>query len=139
MNTAALPNTVQDLVRIVGYDAAFAIVKAFGGRSIVITKNIAGYPQMHHDALVAVIGAEAAAKLAAQYSGQMYIPRCQTALTQVRWRAIQEDFDAGMKVNELVAKYSISNRQIFTILKKPVSQHAHQQSFQGDLFYDIHK
>lgn len=78
-----LPDIVTDIANLVGYTAALKLVQAFGGVDFAMPVGATDSAAL--DKLVAVVGADAAHKLTRVYGGDdVYIPRCHTAMTQLR-------------------------------------------------------
>lgn len=134
MNSSALPESIATLCAVIGYDATMALVKSFGGRDLLIPAHAPGYPSAQYELIEAAIGTAAADILCVKHVGRLYVPKCQQALTQARWRKIQMAFDAGKSVGLLVSEFGLSERQIMTILKKTLTTQPAPAAKQYDLF-----
>lgn len=67
-----------------------------------------------------LIGIDGAKALSKTFGGTtVYIPKLSTLSIQVRNRQICGEYDSGVKVKQLSAKYDLSDRQIWSILKTP--------------------
>lgn len=115
---------LEEVVRIIGMDAALKLVEAFGGTSPRVPKSMyADHP------IAAAIGIEPAIKLAQHYAGSdLYVPRCAAHLRALRDREIVRLSDT-ISVDELARRYRLSDRSIWGILKR-----TDMGDGQGDLF-----
>jgi Mor family transcriptional regulator len=65
------------------------------------------------------IGVEAALRLSRDFGGTaLFIPKLRRLHLEERDRQIRKDYDAGIKPRRLSMKYNLSERQIWSILKK---------------------
>ncbi|HHF4380701.1 Mor transcription activator family protein [Haemophilus influenzae] len=116
-----LPETVQQMVDLVGFAAVEKIITNFGGATFRFTDGVHYFPK-----LKALIGLESAAKLREVFRGEwLYIPRCQTALRVLRNYRFKADYDyltqhlnksGRMAMLELCPKYQLSDRSGWEIL-----------------------
>ncbi|MDU3249246.1 MAG: Mor transcription activator family protein [Haemophilus parainfluenzae] len=110
-----LPETVQQMVDLVGFPAVEKIITNFGGATFRFTDGAHYFPK-----LKALIGLESAVKLREVFRGEwVYIPRCETALRVLRNYRFKADFDyltqhlnksGRMAMLELCPKYQLSDR-----------------------------
>lgn len=67
-----------------------------------------------------LIGIDGAKALSKAFGGTtLYIPKLSTLSIQVRNRQIIGEYTAGVNVKQLSAKYDLSDRRIWSILKTP--------------------
>jgi Mor family transcriptional regulator len=110
-----LPRTIRDMVRLIGWPATIAFVRAFGGKRIYIPR---GTESGCAAALAEVVGEDALGKLCRHFGDtRMNVPFCRGAMMQVRNVEIVHAYDAGTGLNELVDRYGISHRWLQIILK----------------------
>lgn len=120
----SLPQTVVDLVELLGHEATMRLVDAFGGLEIEVpsgrTIGKAEGPLTAH--IIQALGGGLASRFMATYGGApLYIPRCAQAIRDERDRAIQADYDAGTRVPDIARKYMISERWVWVVLKRSIS------------------
>lgn len=115
-----LPETVKEIVEVIGLPAAVALVKSFGGTGFYLTQN-----GLDYERAVSAIGEELAKKLTAYYHrAYLYLPKCDVALRVLRNRAFNADFLAltgsgksgRAAMIDLCGKYKISDRQGWEIV-----------------------
>lgn len=118
----ARPSVLADtLVETIGLQATLALVRAFGGKVITIP-NGRGAAGPFSAWLVQELGAEAARRLSAVFGGErLPVPRLAAQAIEARNRALRADYDAGVRMIELVRRYERTERQIRTILGMPDS------------------
>lgn len=116
-----LPETVQQMVDLVGFPTVEKIITNFGGATFRFTDGVHYFPK-----LKALIGLESAVKLCEAFRGEwVYIPRCETALRVLRNYRFKADFDCltqhlnksgRMAMLELCPKYQLSDRSGWEIV-----------------------
>ena len=123
-----LPAQAETLIRLVGLTKAALILDYFGGASL----RLDGPGCRDFLRLVEVAGADAA-KCIATYTGTaspFLVPRCGTALKKVRNARLVSLFDQMTKhekvssretIRVLVERFNLAERQVYRILKEPVS------------------
>lgn len=113
-----LPQSLRELVELVGVAAAWEVVKMYGGRTLPVLKGLA-----EEHPLVVAIGAQAVDRLARHYGSERpYLPRGDFALRHARNREIMAKYDTGKHTaDDLAREYRVSNRTIFKILSQPAS------------------
>lgn len=119
----SLPQSVVDLVELLGYEAAMRLVEAFGGLELEVPNGTTiGKTEGPLTArIIQALGGGLAARFMATYGGEpLYIPRCVQALRDERDRAIQADYDAGLRVPDIAQKYMISERWVWVVLKRAI-------------------
>ena len=118
INLCELPGSLRDLVDLIGYGPAIALTEARGGTLLAIPKKI---PPAHP--IAAIVGAEAAARLAGYHGGTtLELAKGAQALRCLRNRRLVQDYDTGVPVNTLVRRYGLGRRQIFNILGSPLPE-----------------
>ncbi|MBF0399976.1 MAG: hypothetical protein HQL90_04340 [Magnetococcales bacterium] len=111
IDVSVLPYSFKNIEEVIGRECAIKLVNAFGGNNISIPKA------MHSDHRIAVvIGYESAIKLAGHFGGEtIYIPSMMGIRKRERDKKLLEDFDKGMSVSQLSAKYKVSGRTVSNI------------------------
>lgn len=130
-----LPESLRQLIELVGVAAALSLVRAFAGNVIQIP--VRSRPGgMVRERLVHLMGVAAAERLIQAYAGErLPIPRCAQALRDARDREIIRAYDGGASVVTLTAQYALTDRQIRTILKRsPAKTLPGLAGFQPGLF-----
>lgn len=115
-----LPEQICELVELIGFAATMMLVRVYGGGSLRVPF------QFNDDSpLARLIGAPATVALIGRYGGTMlYIARCARALRVRRNIQIAQDYGDGVKVPQLRVTYALTERQIWSILKDPVTLRA---------------
>jgi len=125
--TDLLPESVLDLIDIIGPRATDIIVQRRGGTPIKIPVK-ARPTHWLHDA----IGEQALTDLVKIYAGcEIYIPRCHAALKALRRQQIVDGKAAGISTVDLALMHGMSDRSVRDIL---ASHRAEQAENQLDLF-----
>jgi Mor family transcriptional regulator len=116
VNTA--PVNLLEIVEIIGEAAALKLVNSFGGQTVRIPA-LRNANSEH--ALAQCIGIEALTALAKADGGRwLYVAKCERGLRQQRNVEIVKHYSDGMKVESLVQRYGLSDRQIWNILGSTV-------------------
>ncbi len=103
-----LPSRTQELVKVIGIQAALKLVEIRGG----IRLSVPTRAKPEHW-LVAEIGLEALQSLVGYYQGEeIEIDRCVKALRAIKEQAILEDFQQGLSNTKLARKYAYTERGI---------------------------
>jgi Mor family transcriptional regulator len=114
----ALLKTFQEVIDLIGPDAAQALVARYGGTDIAMpTGKVDG--GKFKRCLIELVGEEATIKLMRHYGGdRLYVPRCQDFSRLERNREIIAKYDrGGVTTNDLALEYALTSRHITTILK----------------------
>lgn len=115
-----LPESVIEIISLIGEQEAHLLIKSFAGRAVFFPKN-AENP--------CAISPSSWVKLCARFGGGLvFIPRCHKVLLHNRNLQIKADRRNGLSIAELTEKYTLTDRQIFTIIGKEVNVQ------QNDLF-----
>jgi hypothetical protein len=116
----SLPQSVRDIVDLVGFPAAMALVKAYGGVCInKVPVHGSGRPGAIRARLIELMGEEAAEKFIKTYSGERFpVARCEAALRDARDTEIIAKYDSGVSGVKLAIEYGMTERNVRTILKR---------------------
>lgn len=138
-----LPESVQNLVRLIGYGRAMDMVREMGGNEFRFPVRPEGH---QYDWLVEVVGPGAAKLLHDHYQGEiLYIPLCKRALIADRDRLMiaryEELIRSGLSGRAAVAAIvtdtrfrPISNRSVEKIVNRPAPPGMREMAAQGSLF-----
>ena len=109
-----LPSSAQDLVELIGLDAALELIKARGGTQVRLPKTAT--PEHY---LTGIIGYEALETLCTVYGGDtLEPPRCVNALRALRDAAILRDHREGQTIAALALKNQMTERGITKVLRR---------------------
>ena len=134
-----LPPSFAGIVAIVGAERAFSLVKHLGGTSFKIGANKRKGGKALHFALAQWVGEEHATRIETALKGQreLYIPKCEALLREMRNRQIRHDFDgltlqklpmkAHLAIKNLARQYQLSERMVWSIVNSPPAQPNHTQ------------
>lgn len=121
-----LPDSVKQMARLVGLQAALMIVDSFGGTQRYFINWFRESRGRDFQLLCDLIGKEKAKVLSKKYhptNGYMYIPRCLKAMNYMRNREIVIMFDkisseisARQACNTIGIKFGLSDRAVETIV-----------------------
>lgn len=111
-----LPDSVHELIALIGVPAALALVERYKGIRLFVPVHARDIRTDHP--LARVIGVEPARKLVERYSGmELSIPRCVAALRAVRDREIRALHRAsGWPAARIAQRFNLTERQVYTIL-----------------------
>lgn len=126
--TIAMPASLDDVLAAIGEAATLKLVEAFGG----ITPRLPAKRNVVESHPIAqVIGLEALRTLVAKLGGgrYMYIPRCTDGLRLKRDQQIVTDYSNNVPVPELARRNNLSDRQVWSILKKTVMDDGQEELF----------
>ena len=100
---------MDEIIVTIGKESAAKLSESFGGRTLYFSKT----PK---DDVINAIGYQAALKLAEVYDGCLiYIHNAKAAKMDARNKLIKADKAAGLSIRDLVEKYNLSDRRIFSI------------------------
>lgn len=109
------------LVETIGLEAAQHLVREYGGKQIKIPDG-SGRAGAFSAWLDEALGIEPARALRATFGGEtITVPKLYAQMLAARDRLIVADYDASMTMLELVRKYSLTERQLRTILNRPAA------------------
>ncbi len=138
-----LPESIQNIARLIGHGKAMALVREMGGNEFRFSMQPTGDK---YDYLAEVVGEGAARTLHSQYRGELlYIPVCADALRADRNRLIiaryEELIGIGFRGRAAVAAIvtdarfrPISNRTVEKIVNSPAPPGMPEMVVQGRLF-----
>lgn len=124
-----LPDGAIDLIQVVGADAAYRLIKRWGGTSLPVGMNKTRNGKILHANLAEEIGEENALKISRIFGRQrfLWVPKCQDALREVRNRKIRAQIDdltmrgsysMPEAVRKIAVEYNLTDRQIWYIAKQ---------------------
>ncbi|MCS4534261.1 Mor transcription activator family protein [Neisseria montereyensis] len=124
-----LPDGAIDLIQVVGADAAYRMIKRWGGTSLPVGMNKTRNGKILHANLAEEIGEENALKIGRLFGKQrfLWVPKCQDALREVRNRKIRAQIDdltmrgsysMPEAVRKIAVEYNLTDRQIWYIAKQ---------------------
>ena len=125
-----LPDGAVDLIQVVGADAAYRLIKRWGGTSLPVGMNKTRNGKILHAKLAEEIGEENALKIGRIFGRQrfLWVPKCQEALRELRNRQIRARLDeltmgGGIysmpeAVRKTAVEYDLTDRQIWYIAKQ---------------------
>ncbi|MDZ7655580.1 MAG: Mor transcription activator family protein [Sulfurimicrobium sp.] len=130
MRLSDLPESLRHLTGLIGWEASIRLAETLGGITYDMPKSAdcaAG------ERLTEIIGRAATDKLVEHFGGSsIYLPMAATAIRRARDRSIVAEYGNGVSVNDLVLKYRLCDRQIWTVLKK--TDCSAEEEKQGALF-----
>jgi len=123
-----LPASLDEVIAVIGESLTLELINVYGGTTqrLPAIRNatdehefakVIGKEKLHQ--LIKAIGA----------SRYVYIPRCADGLRLKRDREIVSRFNEGEAVENLAREHSLSDRQIWNILKKTEMSDEQQQLF----------
>lgn len=120
-----LPDVVIDIAALVGYKTALKLVQALGGIDFAMPSGeTGGHASM---LLTNAVGVDAAKLLIKAYGGErVYIPRCQSAFTQMRNQEFRRSVMAMVANGETqkaairlyAPQYGFTERWAYTVLSE---------------------
>ncbi|MDR3322905.1 MAG: hypothetical protein LBS89_01720 [Zoogloeaceae bacterium] len=130
----AFPETVRELVRVLGLEAAAAVVTHFAGRSfrvpVAVSSPFQRPASRSRREILKCISFEVLTQLVKEMGGcDIYIPSCQKAMLQKQADKIRAEFDMltgktggytfRQAIFDLAGRYHRSDRWIEKVLKQP--------------------
>ena len=119
-----LPETMVQIVDVIGVKASLDLVKAIGGARFKFGKGKNDTPRLNM--LFSAIGEEQTYALLRVFGGEeLYVPRCEEALRELRNEQFRHDFfylterqgmSRLMAMSALCPRYKISDRTGYTIV-----------------------
>ncbi len=124
-----LPESVMAMVTLIGAEPTLQLLRAYGGTTFPVSRNIKKAGQATHAALAEVVGDKAADKLCTAFGHQqkLWLPRCDKAVRELRHRKIRRQFDeltgkdgmtAFWAVQNLAGAHRLTDRTVWDILKE---------------------
>lgn len=118
---ADLPPSARELVRLVGWRGAMALVREMPGARIYCPVRGATHSRQadaRYAQVAELAGERAAARLYKEYAGALFeVPTCRAAIRSARDRYVRALYDADTPVEQICAATGISRRQVFYVLK----------------------
>lgn len=125
VETDLLPESMAELVDVVGLPAVLKLMEAFGGTEFWIPEKL-----QHVHPLVAAVGPEAAQTLCEYMAGvRLKIPRGKAIKIEIRNSAIRRERHEGAKLSELALRYELTDRQVLNILNASPADDRQQDLF----------
>ncbi|STZ76319.1 Mor transcription activator family protein [Bergeriella denitrificans] len=129
-----LPETVLDIVAVIGIQATMDLVRAIGGARFKFGKGRRDTPRLN--ILFSAIGEAKTYELLKIYGGEeLYVPRCEEALRALRNEKFMQDFldlterqgvSKLLAMSTLCPRYQISDRTGYTIIRSKCEPVSHQ-------------
>lgn len=123
-----LPESVLALMTVIGLSETVELVKNLGGTTYPLRQGRTKGSESRLAYLEEIIGGAAVEKMVAALAPcDLFIPKCDQALLELRDRHIRRRFDvqtgkgvpAYEAVNDLALAHKLTDRHIWRILKKP--------------------
>lgn len=125
VETELLPDSMADLVDIIGLPAVLKLMKTFGGTELWVPEKLS-----HAHNLVTAIGPEAAQTLCEYMARErLKVPRGAEITREIRNRAIRRERREGAKLAELALCYGLTDRQVLNILNSEPADDSQQDMF----------
>lgn len=110
----------DEIVSVVGYPAARRLFDYYGGKQVKIPNGV-GQPGLFVARLIELLGEAGFKSLIARFGGEsLTVPQGHAHALIARNRAIVDDFDAGLSWLDLIHRYHLSERQLRSIINRPV-------------------
>lgn len=125
-----LPPAALELIRVVGWEATYKLISHYPGTHFPVGKNKTKAGKILHAALSEVVGEKNAERISLAYRTQrnVWIPKCQGAVQELRNRLIRRQFDelisqtppmpAYLAARNLALEHYLSERHIWRILNE---------------------
>ena len=118
-----LPQSIRNMIDVIGANAALALVRTYAGQIIKIP--VGDTDGAMRTRLISVMGLDAACAFIKHYGGErMAVPRCLKALLAERNAAIIKKYDSGQSVPSLVQEFNLTERRIYSLLKMSPEENA---------------
>lgn len=130
IDLADLPESLAELARLIGLDAAIALARARPGVRIYVPLDV---ETLNGHWLAQTIGFEAALRMVGRYGGDGHflVPKAWRALIAARNRGIVREFLAGRSQRDLALAHALTERQIGAIV---AASGARREELQESLF-----
>lgn len=111
----------EAMIEAIGLEATRTLVRLYGGKRIKVPSG-KGKPGSFSAWLDDNLGLEAARRFRATFGGEdIAVPKLYAQLIAVRNRLIVEDYSAGLAMLDLVMKHQLTERQIRSIINRPLA------------------
>jgi len=120
-----LPGILNEIAEVLGSKIALMISDEFGGMKIYLAKwsGDEGKQGRSISTLIKCIGENATKQLCQLYGGShITIPSCKSLVKKMRDKAICTEVSRGVKREDIVRKYGISDRRIRSIVSNTSQQ-----------------
>ena len=108
----------MEIAEIIGLPATTRLVEAYGGRRLFVPKHSKTQHKLAH-----LLGFEQARRMSHHFGGEcLFIARGTNTARAKRNAEITRAFDTGTSVPALARAHQLTERQIYTILSKPVQR-----------------
>lgn len=112
----SLPETMQELERVLGSFPALRLMAVHGGGTISIPVTL---NPKHR--LAEIVGLDAMTDLVAHFGGELlYIPKPDKRALYLRNQIIIQRYNEAEPVKKIAKDYKLTERQVWRILKKPL-------------------
>lgn len=117
-----LPATAHNLIRLVGWSRAEALIRELGGIPYPVpmaaNNNPAGAARFGR--LAEIVGQAGAARIVQEYAGDVLnIPKCHKAIARAKGRAMRARCDAGDTLEQIALQFDCTTRWVSYVLKRP--------------------
>jgi len=116
-----LPDTARDLVRLVGWAKAEALIRELGGIPFPVPKGANNNPAgaARFERLAEIVGQRGAERIVAEYGDDVLnIPNCKQAIARARMRAMRARCDAGATLEDIALEFGCTTRWVSIVLKR---------------------
>lgn len=117
-----LPETARNLVRLLGWAKAEALIRELGGIPYPVPKGAKNNPAgaMRYERLAEIIGANGADIIVREYGDDILsIPNCKVAVARAKMRAMRARCDSGATLEEIALEFGVTTRWVSIVLKRP--------------------
>ena len=112
MNPKLYPQSLLDIMDVIGEDAGLILLDNLAGTRLFIPKEM-----KPTNRLVELIGMDLAETMARTFSGEtISVPRAARARREMRNIAIREAYDGGERVPDIGQRVELTERQVYAIL-----------------------
>ncbi len=109
-----LPNSLRDILSVIGPESLRDLVDSFGGRAIYVPKKMS-----EGHCLARKLGIASALRLSKEFGGlQISIPLAKNAIRKLRNQEIIQARAEKWSVAEIAGYYQMTERQVWNILAK---------------------
>lgn len=128
LHTIDLPPVMQKVCDVIGWDAALKLINHAGGTVLDLPRRaMTENGNTTCPALCALLGMADYEKLIVEFGGQrLYVAKCDGALRTSRNAEINRRYMAGESASKLALAYKLTERQIWFVLKNPVTLRTQQ-------------
>lgn len=128
INTHLLPKQLQQLINVLGQDAALHLVEHRGGVPLIVPKRVST-----DHALCELLGPQAFAALVNEYGGiRIELPKNDAVLQQLRHQRVRQLRLDGYSIDQIALKTKYSRRWVISILGAELDELAQLGLFDDD-------